>query len=1117
VNCAYCGKEIGALRLLRDREFCSAEHRKKYGARLNRALHQIGEPEPAPAGVATFVIKLPVQDASGQRVLAPWYDAHCLQPTQNGVQWPVTLDPPISGRHKRAAAVPQSPRVKPVWTSLSAWRHTPQIPQFAMAPISFRNDPPEDAPIVPDGWMQPPAPQPVLPMVDSSVSIDSVACRHGMRVRSLRSEAIPMVSRRAPFTEGSGWVPLHGPEPVVCYLGRSAPAGAISPSAAAPRMLEFRMEAEPQPVNDSAVVESADAEEAAPAPIQGAMRVSEPEPVSAWVASATALDWSAALRLPRFNTPAEPLPVRDSGPAALRMPMPVPVPEPVFSFVQPAAAIDAFAGAPAAVQLPRFAMEAEPLLVHDSVPEVQDAPMRIPEPEPVFSFVQPAAAIDAFAAAPAAVQLPRFALEAEPLPAHDSVPEVQDAPMRIPEPEPVFSFVQPAAAIDEFSAAVRLPRFALEIEPELEADEPIAIPAACESWMAPAQPEPVFRFLEAATASHAAMASRNPSFDAVAMEATYLPVATNFRDVPKAEPVMAGVWPRMAAIHFAPIYGAAPIQLPEIGPLAELARPELETLQPAASKPAEPVETYAVPSRSLVPAAAAHVPLLAPAVSAMPAAAAAPWLQLAPAVAGPAPEPLESLLAVSAASQMDSATVVRLQPFAVAASEERTVPGFDAPRLAPAVIQPQCAAATLNVLRPIPTIAISGPQPLQHRPVPAIPRPGLLSLEFHAQRVRGIAGGRLEWKSSRFTPAPPRFQMRPVWDKAEDLVPRPAPVAVFPMKGKKRAAEHSAFTGYALKIAASIFVMIATWYGMGSVKVNRTMTARQDLTDPGTRLTGSNSPVKPSRSVSAGPATVVAKGPVTRLRESIARRAAVQYNDNLREGMEAWGAVGKTYRTGWTRNPDGYVRTGSLALFTPSLNFSDYRMEFFGQIESKSIGWTVRAKDPNNYHAMKFTVIEAGLRPIIAMVHYNVIDGKAGRKLQTPLNVMVHNNRPIQVAVNVKGNQFVTSIDGEEVDTYSDTTLASGGIGFFSDVGEKARLYWVKVSKNDDWLGHVCAFLSGVNGSSVTAEVWDPAPGAPLPGLPDGEHTALAGVWLGMPYCASRRARSKSRRLEWNS
>ena len=60
------------------------------------------------------------------------------------------------------------------------------------------------------------------------------------------------------------------------------------------------------------------------------------------------------------------------------------------------------------------------------------------------------------------------------------------------------------------------------------------------------------------------------------------------------------------------------------------------------------------------------------------------------------------------------------------------------------------------------------------------------------------------------------------------------------------------------------------------------------------------------------------------------------------------------------------MRPGQLALFRPSATFTDYRLEFFGQIESKSMDWAVRARDAKNYYAMKFKVAEPGIRPVIA-------------------------------------------------------------------------------------------------------------------------------------------------------
>ena len=201
--------------------------------------------------------------------------------------------------------------------------------------------------------------------------------------------------------------------------------------------------------------------------------------------------------------------------------------------------------------------------------------------------------------------------------------------------------------------------------------------------------------------------------------------------------------------------------------------------------------------------------------------------------------------------------------------------------------------------------------------------------------------------------------------------------------------------------------------------------------------------------------------------------------DSFRNGMENWGVTSKSWAAGWSRHSDGYVRTGDLALFKPSSTFKDYRLEFYGQIESKSMGWVVRAQDRQNYYAMKFSVIEPGLRPIIALVHYSVVGGKRGARVTTPLSVMVHNNQPYHVAVDVRGNRFTTSIEGEQVGSWTDSALASGGIGFFSETGERARLYWMKVAKNQDWLGRICSYLAGDATGAVTADLWGPQ--MPLP------------------------------------
>jgi hypothetical protein len=45
------------------------------------------------------------------------------------------------------------------------------------------------------------------------------------------------------------------------------------------------------------------------------------------------------------------------------------------------------------------------------------------------------------------------------------------------------------------------------------------------------------------------------------------------------------------------------------------------------------------------------------------------------------------------------------------------------------------------------------------------------------------------------------------------------------------------------------------------------------------------------------------------------------------------------------------------------------------------------------------------------------------------------------------------------VDSCSDDRLKTGGVGFFTEGSEKARLYWMKITKNSDFLGKLCAIL----------------------------------------------------------
>ncbi len=359
----------------------------------------------------------------------------------------------------------------------------------------------------------------------------------------------------------------------------------------------------------------------------------------------------------------------------------------------------------------------------------------------------------------------------------------------------------------------------------------------------------------------------------------------------------------------------------------------------------------------------------------------------------------------------------------------------------------------------------AGAQP--ERPQPAIPHPGLFALEYYCQRSTASSpSAGLAWMGTPVALQNPSFQVRPALK----------PLRAYRAKSRRRLPLDEMFAGQtrdgqplelrfaaALKIAATIMVGLALWTGSQIAHLSQ-FSAQVAASERNVTA------LAEVRRAAGG------TGPMATVRRAIADRAATEITDTFASGMEAWGAGSKAWASGWQHSPDGYVRTGEMALFRPSLHYTDFHMEFYGQIEKKSMGWVVRARDKKNYYAMKFTVIEPGLRPIIAIQHYQVANGKRGRVIQTPLSVMVHNNEPYHVAVDVRGNHFAAVLEGEPVDSWTDDTLAQGGIGFFSEPGERARLYWMKVSRNQDWLGRFCAYLSGDSrtGSRQTAGLRPP-------------------------------------------
>ena len=195
-------------------------------------------------------------------------------------------------------------------------------------------------------------------------------------------------------------------------------------------------------------------------------------------------------------------------------------------------------------------------------------------------------------------------------------------------------------------------------------------------------------------------------------------------------------------------------------------------------------------------------------------------------------------------------------------------------------------------------------------------------------------------------------------------------------------------------------------------------------------------------------------------REAVQSRAAVHIEHDFSQGLDGWYG-GRDWAKTWVRESGaGYAVAGELALYRPSQQYTDYRLEFLGQVGSHSIGWVYRAADLRNYDAAELVVTKPGPMPAMALIRYQVIGGQETEHIQVPIRIMLHNGRPYRIQQNVDQQGFTTSIDDQVVDFWTDDRLRTGGIGFFGEKGDTPHLYWMKLTYHDDFWGKLCAAIA---------------------------------------------------------
>jgi hypothetical protein len=148
----------------------------------------------------------------------------------------------------------------------------------------------------------------------------------------------------------------------------------------------------------------------------------------------------------------------------------------------------------------------------------------------------------------------------------------------------------------------------------------------------------------------------------------------------------------------------------------------------------------------------------------------------------------------------------------------------------------------------------------------------------------------------------------------------------------------------------------------------------------------------------------------------------------------------------WAGDPIGQHGGREITIYRPSLKLSDYRFEFQGQIDTKSIGWIFRAADPDNYYAMKLQLVSPELPLTVVLYKYMVLKGRQVQVGRVPIDVPVKNDTVFSIRVDVRGPKFNTYVQGQPVDVWTDDQLRSGGVGFLNERSERGKVKSVSLS-----------------------------------------------------------------------
>jgi flagellar motor protein MotB len=184
------------------------------------------------------------------------------------------------------------------------------------------------------------------------------------------------------------------------------------------------------------------------------------------------------------------------------------------------------------------------------------------------------------------------------------------------------------------------------------------------------------------------------------------------------------------------------------------------------------------------------------------------------------------------------------------------------------------------------------------------------------------------------------------------------------------------------------------------------------------------------------------------LREKLAAKKPDMVKDNFSDGLAQWDAP-STWEIIQEKDFSALKLQG-LGFLKKGEKWDNYKIEFEIKVSKESAGWVIRAKDSQSFYLFKLSSDKAKAVPKNSLIRYIRSDDKylnslmredaPGAASVIPLPFKVKNKDYYEVTVTVRGKTITHSIDGTEVDVWSDDTFDHGRFGFNASVIESATI-----------------------------------------------------------------------------